>query len=520
MKSGKVLVVPLLGLLFGVAMSSPSPEPVACAHGTSNCTLTNAYGSFPDRSICRAANAIFPGTEQELVAAVAAAVAAKRKVKAATKHSHSFPKLACPGGRDGTIISTERLNRTVSIDTASGLMTVESGMVLKDLIQDAAAAGLALPNSPYWHGITIGGLLATGAHGSSLWGKGSAVHDYVVGMRIVTPAPASQGFAVVRQLGVDDPDLDAVKVSLGVLGVVSQVTLKLQAMFKRSVTLEKRDDTDFAAQVAVWGDLHEFGDMTWLPWHRKVIYRRDDRVPASTPGNGLNDYSAFRGNSKLVLSAARALEEYVEKDASEFARCLAARVLSKLFELQGYGFTNTGSFFTGYRRSPVVGFQNRIQASGTCIGSSEDFPCLWDPRSRGPFFYNSGFSIAISRAPAYIAEVQKLRDLNPRAFCGLDFKLGVLLRYLRASSAYLGKYDDSLDFDISYYRSFTEGEPRSHADVIDEIEQLALNKYDAIPHWGKNRNFVFHGVIAKYPRAAEFLKVKDRYDPDGIFSSE
>ncbi|KAM0899614.1 hypothetical protein ACQ4PT_021140 [Festuca glaucescens] len=324
----------------------------------------------------------------------------------------------------------------------------------------------------------------------------------------------------VRQLGVDDPDLDAVKVSLGVLGVVSQVTLKLQPMFKRSVRLEKRDDADFAAQVAVWGDLHEFGDMTWLPWQRKVIYRRDDRVPASTPGNGLNDNSAFRGNSKLVLSAARALEEYVEKDASEFVRCLAATVVSKLFELQGYGFTSKGSFFTGHPGNPVVGFQNRIQASGACIGSKEDSPCIWDPRSRSPFFYNSGFSIAISRAPAYIAEVQKLRDLNPRAFCGLDFKLGVLLRYVRASSAYLGKSDDSLDFDISYYRSFTEGEPRSHADVIDEIEQLALNKYDAIPHWGKNRNFVFHGVIAKYPKAGEFLKVKARYDPDGIFSSE
>uniref|UniRef100_A0ACD5XHV7 Uncharacterized protein n=1 Tax=Avena sativa TaxID=4498 RepID=A0ACD5XHV7_AVESA len=490
MDSGKVLVVLLLGLLLGVARSSPSPEPVACAHGTWDCTVTNAYGSFPDRHVCHAANAAFPSTEQELVAAVAAAAAAKRKVKVATKYSHSFTKLACPGGRDGTIISTERLNRTVSVDSANGLMTVESGMLLKDLIQAAAEAGLALPHSPYWHGLTIGGLVATGAHGSSLWGKGSAVHEYVVGMRIVTPAPASQGFAIVRELGIAEDtsaDLDAVKVSLGVLGVVSQVTLKLQPMFKRSVTLEKRDDTDLPAQAAVWGNLHEFGDMTWLPGQGKVIYRRDDRVPVSTSGNGLTHYPRFRANP---TARARASSEVVEQDVPE---------------LHGQGFTNNGSF-TGY---PVVGFQNRIQASGT----EED---MWDPRIRGSFHHFLGFSIALSNAPLFIAEVQQLRDLNPScAFSGLDANLGVLLRYVRASSAYLGKSEDSLDFDITYYRSLTE-----HADVVDELEQLALNKYGAVPHWGKNRNRAFDGAIAKYPKAGEFLKVKARYDPHGIFSSE
>uniref|UniRef100_M8CUI7 L-gulonolactone oxidase n=1 Tax=Aegilops tauschii TaxID=37682 RepID=M8CUI7_AEGTA len=521
MEGGRVLTVLLLVLLLvGLAGSSPPPEPVVCAHGTSDCTVSTAYGSFPDRTVCRAASATFPRTEKELVAAVAAAAAAKRKVKGATKHSHSFPTLACPGGRDGTIISTERLNRVVSVDVAKGLMTVESGMVLRDLIQAAAEAGLALPHSPYWSGLTIGGLLATGAHGSSLKGKGGAVHEYVVGMRIVTPAPRSQGFAVVRELCADHPDLDAAKVSLGVLGVVSQVTLALEPMFKRSVTFVIRDDSDMAEQAVVWGDLHEFGDMVWLPQQRNVIYRKDDRGAITSAGNGLNDYLAFRSSSTADLISGRVMQELLEKKNNTVARCKEAPTSVSLFEKAAYGFTNNGSLFMGY---PVVGFQHHIQASSSCLDSPEDTlltTCPWDPRIRGIFFYNNAYSIALSRVSAFIADMKKLRNSNPKAFCGIDAGLGILLRYIKASSAYLGKSEDSIDFDITYYRSYTKGEPNPYSGVLDELQQMALRKYGAIPHWGKNRNFAFEGVIAKYPEAGKFLEVKGRYDPDGIFSSE
>ena len=217
-------------------------------------------------------------------------------------------------------------------------------------------------------------------------------------------------------------------------------------------------------------------------------------------------------------------DEWFEEMDADSARCQMARLTMWKVQREAYGFTNDGVSFTGY---PMVGFQHRIQASSSCLDTASEHAggllqptCMWDARVRGALFYSSGFSVALSRAPAFVADMQRLRDLNPPAFCGLEGKLGVFMRYVKASSAFLGKAEDSLDFDVVYYRSSTGGALRRHADVVDELEQMALRKYGAVPHWGKNRNFAFDGAIAKYPRAGEFLRVKERFDPEGIFSSE
>ena len=123
------------------------------------------------------------------------------------------------------------------------------------------------------------------------------------------PAPASEGFAKVRVLSAGDPELDAAKVSLGVLGVISQITLELEPMFKRSVRFKR----------------------------------------------------------------------------------------------------------------------------------------------------------------SVIRDVQRLRDVNPDSLCGLEVYNGILMRYVRASSAHLGKLDDSVDFDLTYY---TGAATRLNGDRTDGAAQV------------------------------------------------
>lgn len=141
-----------------------------------------------------------------------------------------------------------------------------------------------------------------------------------------------------------------------------------------------------------------------------------------------------------------------------------------------YGLTNDGVLFKGY---PVVGFQNCIQSSGACLDSPEDATitaCPWDSRVKGLFFHQTTFNIALSRVTSFIQDIQRLVALVPNSLCGLDLYNGILMRYVTASTAYLGKQEDALDFDITYYRSKDPLKPRLFQDIPEEIEQIAMFK--------------------------------------------
>jgi len=219
--------ISILVVIFSTAivLSTPPEDPIKCSNSqNTTCTITNSYGMFPDRTICQVSQVFYPTSEQELFSMVASASRKKTKVKVATRYSHSVPKLVCPEDSNGILISTKYLNKVVKIDVEEKTITLESGVTLKEIINEASKNGLALPYTPYWYGLTIGGMIGTGAHGSTLWGKGSAVHDYVVEIRIVRPSDSEDGYAKVEILNEqNNEDFNAAKVSLGVLGVISQV---------------------------------------------------------------------------------------------------------------------------------------------------------------------------------------------------------------------------------------------------------------------------------------------------------
>uniref|UniRef100_A0A7N0ULI6 L-gulonolactone oxidase n=1 Tax=Kalanchoe fedtschenkoi TaxID=63787 RepID=A0A7N0ULI6_KALFE len=492
---------------YVVTTSGIPEEPISCT--VTDCTVTNSYGAFPDRSICKAAIASYPGTEQELIHVVASATKARAKMKVATLYSHSIPKLVCPDGDEGWPVSTKKLTRVLG-----------SGVTLKQLINAAADAGLALPYSPYWSGLTVGSMLGTGAHGSSLWGDGSSVHDYVVRVRVVSPGSADDGYVKVRDLDTTNnlTDLNAVRTNLGVLGVISQMTFKLQPIFKRSITYQSESDGELAERAVSFGHQHEFADITWYLSQGKAVYRVDDRVPSGTPGDGLFNFTGFRAQSSHLLEHLRSIEERQEAQESADGKCVSATITTLALITTAFGLTNINdTFFTGY---PVIGYQNRLQSSSSCLEGQGGKTCAWDPRVKGEYFFQTTFSVPLTKVKSFIQDVQRLVKLVPKSMCGMDLYLGILMRYVKASNSLLGKEEDVIDFDMTYYRSKDPMKPRLFEDVYEEIEQMGIFKYGGLPHWGKNRNVAFIEAFDKYSKGKEFLKIKERYDPLGLFSCE
>ncbi|GLJ30176.1 hypothetical protein SUGI_0596900 [Cryptomeria japonica] len=525
---GKIaqILLPLLCCIWALFFNGGScfapASPINCRESNSFCCVSNAYGIWGDRIPCNVSMAFFPSTEDEILRAVAYAVKNKLKVRVVSGFSHSIPKLVCPGSGDGSgfLISTENYNKEIVVDKASMTVTADSGVGLRDVIEAAAAHGVALTAAPYWEGVSLGGLISTGSHGSSLWGHGGALHEYVLSVSLVVPALPEEGYAKVITLKQGDPDLNAAKVSLGVLGVITKVTVSVEPQLKRSVTNEVKADNDVEDEILPFAAAHEFGDLTWYPYQQRVVYKKDDRASVAADGDGVNDFIGFRSTPILITAALRSTEKSLEKAKNSAGKCREAILLVDSRLALANGLKNNDFLFTNY---PVVGFQNKMQTSGSCYKSpSFDLvnACPWDPRFNGLFFYETTAIFSLSKIKPFISDVKKLRDMNPQSLCGIELYNGFLMRFIRGSTAYLGQQEDSVVIDFNYFRADSASTPRLNEDIWEEIEQMAFFKHGARPHWAKNRRIAFNGAADKYPQLGMFLQAMRKYDPDGLFSSD
>ncbi|MFC1949564.1 FAD-binding oxidoreductase [Chloroflexota bacterium] len=127
----------------------------------------------------------------------------------------------------GIVLSLERMDKIIEIDTGNFTADVEAGVMLSDLYQAVAEQGLYYPLYPGEPSAAIGGNVATNAGGTRAVKYGVTRH-YVLGLEAVLPSGEivkTGGKFVKSSTGYDLTQL--ITGSEGTLAVITRVLLKL-----------------------------------------------------------------------------------------------------------------------------------------------------------------------------------------------------------------------------------------------------------------------------------------------------
>lgn len=135
--------------------------------------------------------------------------------------------------KDGNLLLTTGMNRLLSFDPETGLLTAEAGLTLAQVLDFAVPRGWFLPVTPGTKYVTLGGAVANDIHGKN---------HHVAG----TFGSHVTQFEMVRSDGTrlhcsptENPDWYAATIGgLGLTGVISWLTLRLRPIVSRLIDYE------------------------------------------------------------------------------------------------------------------------------------------------------------------------------------------------------------------------------------------------------------------------------------------
>jgi len=138
----------------------------------------------------------------------------------------------------GVVVSLERMNKILKIDTDNLVAIVEPGVVTGDFQEEAEKMGLFYPPDPSsLKFCTIGGNIAECAGGPRAV-KYGVTKDYVLGLEVVLPTGEIINTGVQTAKGVVGYDLTKLIVgSEGTLGIVTKAVLKLLPLPEATKTM-------------------------------------------------------------------------------------------------------------------------------------------------------------------------------------------------------------------------------------------------------------------------------------------
>eukprot|EP00750_Incisomonas_marina_P000449 INCI1038.2.p1 GENE.INCI1038.2~~INCI1038.2.p1 ORF type:complete len:996 (+),score=127.19 INCI1038.2:22-2988(+) len=171
----------------------------------------------------------------------------------------------------------------------SAVVSVEPGLLLRDLIQALAARGLTLPSLPMLLDQTIGGAISTGSHGSSM--HHGTIADSVVGVALVN----MRGSLI--ELREENAQLQAARAALGQIGVLTSIELVVVPEYfvrrvVRPLTEVQLLEKEQCAKTASSYSSHSLTAMFGRFEHQWIHWCVDPTQPTESSANAIDNSSS------------------------------------------------------------------------------------------------------------------------------------------------------------------------------------------------------------------------------------
>ena len=403
-----------------------------------------------------------PTSDDEAASLVRAARARGGRVRVVGA-GHSWSAVAAP---DDVAVSLDRLAGLASLDPERGLATVRAGTRLRDLNAALAARGFALPIVGSIAAQSLAGATATGTHGSSL------VHGNL--SSLVRAMKLVDGRGELTTLGEGDPRLPGARLSLGALGVVTELTVRVEPAFHLLCTVERAPVRAAARDLETIARSAEYVKVWWLPHARHAYVYRYERT-------------------RLPPSPWPARVRWVE-DHVVHAHVFPAVVA---LEARAPRLVPAVNWLVG----PTLTHGPRVAPSALALSTPM------------PFVHReTEAALPLARASEAFERIVSLL-LGP----GHHVNMPVELRFVPADDAWLSPAHGADTCQIGVYAGGVPG--------IDETFAAlwrVLGALPARPHWGKELSRGGHdaaALAALYPRLGDFQALRGELDPERVFSS-
>jgi len=184
-------------------------------------TAAASWSNWAGDQVCAPALLEQPADNAAVIDAVQRAAIAGRTVRVAGA-GHSFTDAVLTGG---TLLTLREMTQLIDVDPASGLVRVQAGATLHELSEVLWGHGLAFENLGDIDVQTIAGATATGTHGT-----GAGLRNLSAGLQALQLVTGTGEVIEVDEAG-DRDGWRAARVSVGALGVVTEVTFKAVEAF-------------------------------------------------------------------------------------------------------------------------------------------------------------------------------------------------------------------------------------------------------------------------------------------------